>query len=153
MFYPVVLTLHNIVRWLVVIAAILAIVRAINGLAFKRGYTQQDNKVGFWFTITMDIQVLLGILLYFFLSPITMSAMQNFGGAMGNAAVRFYAVEHILIMILALGVAHMGRSFIRKGSTAPEKHRRTLIWFGLAILLVLIGIPWSRPLLPAVFGL
>jgi hypothetical protein len=147
MLYPAVLTFHNIVRWLVVIAALLAIVRSINGLAFKRGYTQQDNKVGLWFTIIMDIQVLLGILLYFFLSPITLTALQNFGGAMGNASVRFYAVEHIFLMILALGVAHMGRTFIRKGISAPEKHRRTLIWFGLAILIVLVAIPWSRPLL------
>jgi hypothetical protein len=44
-------------------------------------------------------------------------------------------------------VAHMGRSLIKKGSTSPIKHRRTLIWFGLAILLVLVAIPWSRPLL------
>jgi hypothetical protein len=66
---------------------------------------------------------------------------------MANASVRFFAVEHIVLMIIALGVAHMGRSLIRKGKTAPEKHRRTLIWFGLAILLVLVAIPWSRPLL------
>jgi hypothetical protein len=130
-----------------VIAAVLSIIRAINGLAFKRGWTQQDNRVGLWFTIFMDIQALLGILLYFFFSPLTMSALQNFAGAMGNASVRFFAVEHIFLMILALGVAHMGRTFIRKGVTAPEKHRRTLIWFGLAILLVLAAIPWSRPLL------
>jgi uncharacterized membrane protein YozB (DUF420 family) len=147
MLYTIVLTLHNIVRWLVVIAALLSLIRAVNGLVFKRGYTQQDGRVGLWFTMVMDIQILLGILLYFFLSPITTSALRNFGGAMANASVRFYAVEHIFLMIIALGIAHMGRSLIRKGKTAADKHRRTLIWFGLTILLVLAAIPWGRPLL------
>ena len=147
MLYSITLPLHSIVRWLIVLSAVLAIVRAGNGLAFKRGWTQLDNKAGLWFTIFMDIQVLLGILLYFFLSPITMTALQNFAGVMGNASVRFFAVEHILLMLVALIIAHMGRGFIRKASAAPEKHRRTVIWFGLAILLVLAAIPWSRPLI------
>lgn len=155
--YPIVLTLHSILRWLVIIAAVLVIVRAINGLSFKRGYTQQDNKIAMWYTISLDIQLLLGLLLYFVLSPITTAALRNFSGAMGDASVRFFAVEHIILMVIALGVAHMGRAFVRKGVNAPEKHRRTIIWFGLSILLVLASIPWpflsaGRPLL-RFFGL
>lgn len=149
--YPIVLTLHSILRWLVILVVVLSIVRAINGLLFKRGWTQQDNRIGLWFTVLMDVQILLGLILYFVLSPITIAALQNFGGAMGNASVRFFAVEHVFLMIIALAVAHMGRSFIRKAATAPEKHRRTIIWYGLSIVLVLAAIPWpfisaGRPL-------
>jgi hypothetical protein len=145
--YSVVLFLHSILRWLVVILAALAIIRSVNGLSFKRGYTGLDNRVSMLFTIGMDLQVLFGLVLYFFLSPLTTLAMQNFAGAMGNASVRFFAVEHIFMMIVALGVAHMGRSLIRKAADAPAKHRRTLIWFGITLLVVLAAIPWSRPLL------
>ena len=148
MFYSIVLTLHNIVRWLIVLSAVLAIVRAFTGLSFKRGYTLQDKNVGLWFTIFLDIQVLLGIVLYFFLSPKTIGVLQDFSQAMGNSLTRFYAVEHIFLMVLAVVIAHMGRSFIRKANAAPEKHRRTLLWFGLAILLILAAIPWNfSPLL------
>jgi hypothetical protein len=148
MLYSIVLSLHSILRWLVVIFAVLAIIRAINGLSFKRGWTALDNRVSLFFTISMDLQVLFGGLLYFFLSPITTVAMQNFAGVMGNSSVRFFAVEHIFMMILAMGIAHMGRSMVRKATAAPEKHRRTLIWFGITILVVLAAIPWFRPLLP-----
>lgn len=147
MLYSITLTLHSILRWLIVLSALLAIVRAINGLAFKRGWTQMDNKVGFWFTMFLDIQVLLGIILYFFLSPITKIALQDFGGIMSNASIRFIAVEHLFLMVVAVIIAHIGRSFIRKASTEAGKHRRTLIWFGLAILLILAAIPWSRGLI------
>jgi hypothetical protein len=149
--YTIFLTLHSILRWVVLIVAILAIIRAITGLSFRRGYTAMDNRVGLWFTLFLDIQVLIGIILYFFLSPITMTALQNFAGAMGNAPVRFFAVEHSIMMLVAAGVAHMGRALARRATDAASKHRRTLIWFALAILIVLVSIPWpfmaaGRPL-------
>lgn len=147
MLYSVSLTIHSILRWLIVLAALLAIIRAVNGLSFKRGWTQTDNRVGLWFTLFMDIQLLLGILLYFFLSPTTQIALQNFGAAMGDSTLRFFAVEHTLIMLVAVIVAHIGRGMVRKAGTDAAKHRRTLIWFGLAILLVLAGIPWGRGLI------
>lgn len=155
--YPIVLSFHSILRWLVVIAAVLSIIRAINGLSFKRGWTQQDNRIGMWFTIFMDLQVLFGLLLYFVLSPLTTSALSNFGGVMGNASLRFFMVEHAFLMVIAMVVAHIGRSLIRKADTTMKKHRRTIIWYGASILLVLAAIPWpflsnGRPLL-RFFGL
>lgn len=144
MLYSITLTVHSVLRWLIVLSALLAIIRAVNGLSFKRGWTQMDNRVGLWFTIFMDLQLLLGLLLYFFLSPTMKIALQNFGGAMGDATLRFFAVEHAFMMLIAVIVAHVGRSMIRKADKDRAKHRRTLIWFGLAILLVLVAIPWSR---------
>src|SRR5512145_2640676 len=140
MLYPLFLTLHSIVRWLIILAAILAIIRSANGLSFKRGFTGMDSRVGMWFTILLDIQLLIGIILYFFLSPVTVSAMQNFAGAMGTTSVRFYAVEHALIMFIAVIVAHVGRSLVRKADSSAGKHRRTIIWFGIALLLILLAI-------------
>jgi len=140
--YPVVLTIHSILRWLVVLSAVFAIIRAITGLSFKRGWMAMDNRAGQWFTILMDLQLLLGIILYFFLSPITTAALQDFGSAMGNPATRFFAVEHIALMVLAVAVAHIGRSLSRKAPTPQQKHRRALIWFSLSLLLVLAAVPW-----------
>jgi hypothetical protein len=152
MLYPIALTLHSIVRWLIIVAALLAIIRAVNGLSFKRGWTGMDNRVGMWFTTLMDIQLLIGIILYFFLSPLTMSALQNFGGVMGDTTVRFFAAEHAVVMFIAVILAHVGRSLARKADNSAGKHRRTIIWFSLALVLVLLAIPWpfleyGRPLL------
>ena len=152
MLYPIFLTLHSIVRWLIILAALLAIIRAVNGLSYKRGWTGMDNRVSLWFTSLMDIQLLMGIILYFFLSPITMSALQNFAGAMGNTSVRFFAMEHAVVMLIAVIIAHVGRSMVKNAGSPAAKHRRTAIWIGVAILLVLLSIPWpflefGRPLL------
>jgi hypothetical protein len=140
--YPVFLSIHSILRWAVLLAALFAIIRAITGLSFKRGFMQADNSAGLWFTILMDVQLLVGIILYFFLSPTTRIAMQNFGAAMGDSTARFFAVEHTLLMVLAVVAAHVGRSLSRKAKEASQKHRRALIWFIIALVLLLAAIPW-----------
>lgn len=150
--YPIFLSIHSILRWVVILTALFAIIRAITGLSFRRGFMQADNRAGLWFTIAMDLQLLVGIILYFFLSPTTRLALQNFGGAMSNPQARFFAVEHTLAMVLAVVAAHVARSLSRKAESARQKHRRALIGFGIALVLVLAAIPWpflsfGRPLL------
>ncbi len=100
---------------------------------------------------TLDLQMLLGLLLYFALSPFTAEAMKNFGAAMRDSNLRFWAVEHITSMFGAVILAHIGRALARKASQADAQRRRLLICFGLAAALMLIGIPWpgfanGRPL-------
>lgn len=150
--YSIVLEVHSILRWLIVLSALFAIIRAVTGLSFKRGWMALDNQAGMWFTTLLDVQLLVGILLYFFLSPTTTAAMRNFGGAMSNNAARFFAVEHVALMFVAAALAHIGRSRIRKISEPIQKHRRALIFFGLALLVILAAIPWpflayGRPLI------
>ena len=152
MLYNVVLEIHSVVRWVVILTALFALIRAITGLAFKRGYMAMDNRAGLWFTTAMDIQLLVGVILYFFLSPTTTLALQNFSSVMGSSTGRFFSLEHVLMMVIAVVVAHVGRAMARRAPTAEQKHRRTLIWFGLSILIVLAAIPWpflsyGRPLL------
>ena len=100
---------------------------------------------------TLDLQMLLGLLLYFILSPFTAEAMKNFGAAMRDSNLRFWAVEHIMSMFGAVILAHIGRALARKATHADAQRRRLLICFGLAAALMLIGSPWpgfanGRPL-------
>lgn len=149
--YPVFITLHSILRWAIVLAALFVLIRAITGISFKRGWMKMDDRAGLWYTIFMDVQVLIGIILYFFLSPTTKIALQNFGAAMGDAGVRFFAVEHVVGMLIGVTVAHIGRSLARKAPTNIQKHRRSAIWTVVSLLIVLASIPWpfmsyGRPL-------
>ena len=146
--YPIVLALHNIVRWIVVIFAVLALVRAYRGWLGKRPWTDQDRRAGVFFGSAMDTQLLLGLLLYVLLSPITKAALANIGAVMGDAGMRFFAVEHLFYMFLAVVFAHLGSMFARRGSDSTVKHRVAAIWYTLSILAVLLGIPWTRPLFP-----
>jgi uncharacterized membrane protein YozB (DUF420 family) len=151
--YAIFVNLHSILRWVIILFALLSIVRAANGLSFKRGFTQTDSKINMWFTSTIDTQVLLGIILYF-TSSLTSTALQDFGSAMANPVQRFFAVEHVFGMVVAMIVAHVGRAMIKKGVDARAKHRRTMLWVAITMIIILIAIPWpfyaefGRGLLP-----
>ena len=141
MLYSILLPIHSIVRWLLVIAVVVAVARAFMGWFGKKAFTALDNKIGLAFTSLLDLQLLIGLILYV-ISPILQTAFQNFGGAMGNTQMRFFAVEHILMMVIAVVLAHVGRALSKKAPTDLLKHRRAAIWFGLALLVMLLAIPW-----------
>jgi len=146
--YSFVLTLHNILRWLVLILGIVAIVRAYIGWFGNRAWSDLDDNLGRGFTISLDLQFLLGLLLYIFLSPITTNAFANMSAAMSDSGTRFFLVEHGLMMLVAIIVAHIGRSRARKQIDDTKKYRQTAIFYTIALLIILAAIPWFRPLLP-----
>lgn len=147
--YPIVLAIHNIIRWVILIAGAVAVFRAYMGWFGKREWTETDRKAGLLFTTSIDIQILLGLLLYFFLSPITKAALSAFGDVMSEAGARFFAFEHVIVMLLALVFAHLGSILPKRVDEAVRKHRRAAIWFTLAFLVILAGMPWMRPLFPS----
>lgn len=144
--YSIFLFLHSITRWLVVIAGVLALGKAIWGWFGKKEWNKVDDRLGLIFMIGMDVQVMLGLILYFFLSPYSLAAFKDFGAAMRNTELRFWGIEHISMMIIALILTHIGRSLSKKASEAIAKHKRAAIFFTIAMLVVAASIPWARPL-------
>lgn len=145
--YTGLLHTHNMFRWLVLLAMVFAVSFAFIGWFKKRGWNKKDNISGLVLTIFMDIQFLVGIILYAFVSPLTKAAFSDFGAAMKNSALRFYAVEHILLMIIALVLVHIGRSKSKKAVAPWKKHRAAAIYYMIALVLILAAIPWDRALL------
>ena len=144
--YPVVLSLHSWVRWIVMISAAVAVVRAFYGWLGKKSWARLDEQLGLLFSTSLDVQMLLGLILYFFLSPITQAAFKNLGAAMSDATLRFFTLEHLLYMLVAVVLGHVGRALSKKATEPVAKHRMAAILFGLATLAILLAIPWSRPL-------
>jgi uncharacterized membrane protein len=150
--YPAVLLIHSWLRWIVVLAGLVALVRAIAGWSGGRRWTSADNRLGAVFTGTLDLQLVLGLLLYLWLSPITRAAFDDMGAAMRVSAMRFWLVEHLFGMIVAVVLAHVGRVRIRRATDARQRHRIAAIFFGLALVIIFITIPWpglpyARPLI------
>lgn len=146
--YTFILALHNLVRWVVLILGALAVYRAVAGYTGKREWTSADRKAGVFFGAALDTQLLIGLILYFALSPLTKAALSDFGAAMGDAGLRFFAIEHAAFMLLAVVFAHMGSALAKKAASDTAKHQRALIWYGLAFVVVLLGMPWMRSLIP-----
>ena len=144
--YQGLLHAHNGFRWLVLIALLFTVLLAVSGWASNRKWGRADNLSGLVLVMLMDIQFLVGIILYAFVSPITKAAFNDFGAAMKNSDLRFYAVEHILLMIIALALVHIGRAKSKKADSALKKHKMSTIFYGIALLLILAAIPWDRAL-------
>jgi len=137
--YTGILDLHSLVRWAVVVLGAIAIIAALTA----NRWTPQQASLGRWFSIALDVQVLIGIVLYI-VSPLVRGAWQNFGDAMGDGTLRFFALEHGLIMLIAAVLVHVGVSRGRK----TDNPKQALIFYLLGALAIGYAIPWDRPLIP-----
>lgn len=145
--YASLLHSHNGLRWLVLLAFLVSIVLAFSGWFSKRDWKKSDKTSGLLLVIFMDLQFLIGLVLYAFVSPITKAAFNDFGAAMKNADLRFYAVEHILMMVIALIIIHIGRAKSKRHSAPWKKHRAAFIFYTIAFIFILAAIPWERMLI------
>ena len=145
--YTGLLHTHNMFRWLILIMLVVTIILGLVGWFGKKNWTKKDNISGLLLTIFFDIQFLVGLILYAFVSPTTKAAFADFGAAMKDTTLRFYAVEHILMMIIALALVHIGRAKSKKAATPVKKHRTAVIFYGIALVVVLAAIPWDRALM------
>ena len=142
--YTTVLAIHSWVRWIALIAVVGTALAALRGKV--AGSNSLADRWGMVAMMALDIQLLLGILLYFVASPNMQAILENFGGAMKDPGLRFWAVEHTASMFAAIALAHVGRVLARKAATPAAKRTRLLICFGLAAVLIIIGMPWpGRP--------
>jgi heme A synthase len=146
--YSTVLTIHSWLRWVAIAAAVVA---TLSALATRTRSESPADRWGLFAMIALDIQLLVGLILYFALSPFTDRALRDFSAAMQNPQLRFWAVEHITAMFGAVILAHVGRLLARKARTPDSKRLRLLVCFGLATVLMLLATPWpgmanGRPL-------
>jgi hypothetical protein len=150
--YSAFLLIHSLLRWVVVIAGLVVIARAISGLTGRRDWQPGDAAGVRWFSMAVDVQFLIGLLLYVWLSPFIRDAWADMAATMRNAPLRFFAVEHVTGMLIGMALAHVGKSKIGKAANAAQKHKLAVIFFGLAMVAIVLSIPWpgmpgGRPLL------
>jgi hypothetical protein len=141
--YPFVKYVHIALFVLVFILGINVIVRALRGRSNNALFTESDRKAGLFFMISLHTQLLIGLALYFFLSPITAAAFTDFGAAMKNPATRLIAIEHISVNIIAVVLATVNNAKNKKAIADAAKHKNALIFTLVALLLILSRIPWK----------
>ena len=142
--YTTLLFIHSLLRWIILILVVVAIAKSIIGLTSGKDYQKSDNGIAAAFVGSMHLQLLVGLILYFWLSPITSNAFSGYGSPMKDPVLRYWAVEHIVVMVIAVILAQVGRSISRKSEDALVKFRFQLIFFGISFLLMLTMIPWSE---------
>jgi hypothetical protein len=151
MLYVIVLLIHSWLRWGVLLAALALLGRSVAASAKKLPWEPIDRRLGAAFLSALDTQVALGLLLYFVLSPLTPKSLADYRTYMPIAALRFFAVEHIFGMLLALAAAHIGWARAKKSADDAQRRRRVAIGVALALVAIAVTIPWpplpyGRPL-------
>ncbi len=141
------LHLHNAARWLVLIAAVLAIGFAIAGLVRGAPWGRGAKLSGLAYMVSMDLQLVIGLLLYV-VSPLVRSAFANVAAAMADQQFRFFLVEHLLLMVGAVVLVHVGYALGKRATVARTAYVRSLVFYVLGFAVTLLAIPWWRPLFP-----
>ena len=141
--YQALLHIHSVGRWIVLLLLLFAILNSL--IAGDRPFIRTDARLGLLLTIFADIMLLVGAALWYF-GPRGYQLIQNAGGMsalMKSPYDRFFAVEHLVGMLIAIILIHIGKAQARKKIADRAKHRRTLIFYLLALLIILISVPWT----------
>ena len=139
--YNALLHVHSIGRWIVLLLLLFAIINSL--IAGNRPYIRTDNRLGLLLTIAADLMLLIGIVLWFTGSwGYKQVETRGMGEVMKDPTARFFVVEHLAGMLIAIILIHIGKAQGRKKISDRAKHRRTLIFYFLALLIILASIPW-----------
>ena len=136
------LHLHSFLRWVILILLLVAIYKSFTDR--NKAYTPGHKKTGMFLMICADIMLLLGLYQWFTGKTWGLISIKErgFSAVMKDSVARFFAVEHLIGMLIAIVLIHVGYSYAKKNVPDSIKHKRALLFYGLALLIILISIPW-----------
>jgi hypothetical protein len=137
--YQALLYTHSFLRFLVLVLLVLVIIKAFLGMSGKKAFGKTDNLLSLSLFSATHTQLLVGILLYFFSPWVVFS-----GDTMKDAGLRYWAVEHNTMMLIAIVLITLARTTTKKMSDDFAKHRRQLYFNGLALVIILAAIYFSK---------
>lgn len=138
--YSLFVTIHSTLFLVVLALGILSIFKGLTGKTFA----ESDRKVGLFYMISLHTQLIIGLVLYLGLSPVTAAAFADFGAAMKDPATRLILVEHVTVNIIAIVLATVVNAKNKKAITDAAKFKNMWLLNGIGLLLILSRIPWSR---------
>lgn len=148
--YQTLLTLHSFFRWVVLLGILTGLFRAGRGWLGQRAFTPLDNTIRHTTATLAHVQLMLGYGLYL-VSPLLASF--HLRDAEHAPTTLFFGVQHVALMTIAIAVLTIGSALAKRQATDQAKFRTMLGWFTLALLLILVAIPWpfspfaQRPLI------
>jgi len=135
--------LHSALRWLIVILLVIGIVRHLTAWLGNKHYNLTDLKRDTWLMSCAHMMLVLGLFQWYFGNlGYKLIEAGGFGGVMKNAASRYWAVEHLTGMIIAIVLITLGKAVGRKGISDNDKHKKAFIFFTLAAVIIFAVMPW-----------
>ena len=144
--YPAILALHGGWRWIVLLLAAGTLAAAFQAWRRQQPRTAWERRLATLFVGALDLQLVLGLVLYASLSPLTRSAFAS-GQIFRDREAAFFALVHGPAMLSAVVLGHAGKVAAADGRTPSLRQGRALLLFALTLLILLAAVPWWRPLL------
>ena len=126
---------HSGFRWIALIMVIVLVVNSIMGYKSGKKFGQLDHKLAIFGMSAMHLQAVFGFVL-FFLSP----KVQFSGASMSDSFLRFFLVEHPMLMLLAVVLATVGHVKAKKETEDSKKFKKLALFYGVALLLIILGV-------------
>ena len=142
-FYSFLVHFHSITRWLLLLGLVLSIITAFYFFIAKKETGKSVRQIHFFTGTISHIQLLLGFVLYF-ISPRVVFSSET----MKYAATRFYAMEHVTMMVIAIVFITIGMMRARRAKTAKKYFWSIFLFYLIGLLLILSAIPWPSGKIP-----
>jgi uncharacterized membrane protein len=136
--YNALLHIHSPLRYLVLLLLVIVTVKSLLGWLNKRPFSKTDDKLSLGLLIVTHLQFLAGLFLYF-VSPF----VQFSGTTMKDHTTRYWTVEHVFMMLVAIALITVARVSHKKLGTDEAKHKRLFILNAVALLIIVIAILYS----------
>lgn len=137
--HSIILILHSLNRFILLALLLVVIVRTFMGWQNKAAFSNTDNKLGLFLFISTHTQLLLGLILYF-VSPIVIFS----GASMKDSVARYWLVEHLSGMLIAIVLITLGRTMTKKITDSTTKYKRMFIFNAIALVIILAVITQSQ---------
>jgi hypothetical protein len=139
--YLLLLSLHSFCRWLVLAGLVYTLFRAYRGWLQQRAFLPADNRLRHITATLAHIQLLLGLGLYF-TSPVTGYFLHHYKQAVHERAVRFFGMEHSIMMFVAVLLITIGSVKAKRQRDAVRAFRTIAVWYSIALLVIVLSVPW-----------
>lgn len=140
------LTTHNLLRWIMIPLMLFVLFRSYSGWLGGKPYEKLDKATGGALVGFAHLQLLIGLIIYFAVSPWFEMLKADFGGVMGDSVSRLKAIEHPLTMIIAVVLIQLGRTFSKKATEDKARFQKVAIYTTIALVLILSRqIGWTSP--------
>lgn len=139
--YAIFLSIHSWIRWVVLICLVISVIKAYLGLRGATAFSSIDNALRHWTATAAHIQLVVGIIIYT-QSPLVSFFWKNLDVAVHDSEILFFGLIHIAFMFLSIVLVTIGSALAKRRNTDPEKFKTVFVWFIIALLLILIAIPW-----------
>ena len=135
--------LHSILRWVLLILLLATIYKSFAGMRSGGEYQAGDKKMALFTLIVAHFQLVIGLIQYI-AGPWGLKNIQNngMGVVMKDSYQRFFAMEHILMMLIAITLITIGYSSAKRATDVVKKYKKTFYFFLIALILILAAIPW-----------